>query len=300
MFLHINTHISLFHITYTYTTYTPQDDAMIKNMYESYIYVCTFVHIYHRRHVHIICVLHTSTYTWFICGMHAHTYRFVCGIHIHTYEHTYNPYTYLSHTPHTHDIYVVYMYIHTDLYVVNMYIHTIMYVVCKHIHTNIHTTLIDITHMYMGWLWLVGSIKLNVSFAKEPNKRDNILQKRPRMLYHIYATCIPHIYHIYTTYIPHVYHIYTTYTSHIYITYICIQDDTMIKNKQNRSMTLFMSKFLLAAKMVLTHTHPQACTHTHIHTHTHTHTHTCARIHARMYTHWHAREHRTCVWGGFD
>ena len=30
----------------------------------------------------------------------------------------------------------------------------------------------------MGWLWLVGSIKLWVSFAKEPYKRDDILQKR--------------------------------------------------------------------------------------------------------------------------
>jgi len=31
----------------------------------------------------------------------------------------------------------------------------------------------------MGWIWLVGSIKLMVSFAKEPYKRDDILQKRP-------------------------------------------------------------------------------------------------------------------------
>jgi len=31
----------------------------------------------------------------------------------------------------------------------------------------------------MGWLWLVGSIKLQVSFAKEPYKRNHILQKRP-------------------------------------------------------------------------------------------------------------------------
>ena len=31
----------------------------------------------------------------------------------------------------------------------------------------------------MGWLWLVGSIKLYVTFAKEPYKRDHILQKRP-------------------------------------------------------------------------------------------------------------------------
>jgi len=34
----------------------------------------------------------------------------------------------------------------------------------------------------MGWLRLVGSIKLYVSGAKEPCRRDNILQKRPIML----------------------------------------------------------------------------------------------------------------------
>jgi len=34
----------------------------------------------------------------------------------------------------------------------------------------------------MGWLWLVGSIKLQVSFAKEPYKIDDILQKRPIIL----------------------------------------------------------------------------------------------------------------------
>ena len=31
----------------------------------------------------------------------------------------------------------------------------------------------------MGWLQLVGPLKLQVSFAKEPYKRDYILQKRP-------------------------------------------------------------------------------------------------------------------------
>ena len=33
--------------------------------------------------------------------------------------------------------------------------------------------------LHMGWLWLAGSIKLLVSFAKEPYKRDDTLQKRP-------------------------------------------------------------------------------------------------------------------------
>jgi len=35
------------------------------------------------------------------------------------------------------------------------------------------------THMW--WLRLVGSLKLYVSFAKKPYKRDNILQKRPEI-----------------------------------------------------------------------------------------------------------------------
>jgi len=34
----------------------------------------------------------------------------------------------------------------------------------------------------MGWLQLVGSLKLEVSFAKEPYKRDYILHKRPIVL----------------------------------------------------------------------------------------------------------------------
>jgi len=35
---------------------------------------------------------------------------------------------------------------------------------------------------FMGWLRLVGSLKLKVSFAKEPFTGDSILQKRPRTL----------------------------------------------------------------------------------------------------------------------
>ena len=40
-----------------------------------------------------------------------------------------------------------------------------------------HSYLRDAT--FMGWLRLAGSIKLQVSFAKEPYERDDILQKRP-------------------------------------------------------------------------------------------------------------------------
>ena len=45
----------------------------------------------------------------------------------------------------------------------------------------------------MGWLRLVGSIKLQVSFAKEPYKRDNILPKRPIVLSILLTVATPYI-----------------------------------------------------------------------------------------------------------
>ena len=41
---------------------------------------------------------------------------------------------------------------------------------------------VEMTWYDMGWLRLVGSLKLQVSFAKEPYTRDDILQKRPIIL----------------------------------------------------------------------------------------------------------------------
>jgi len=75
-----------------------------------------------------------------------------------------------------------------------------------HIHTNTryihictHTvppiyTLYAHTHMHMGWLRLVGSLKLYVTFAKEPYKRDDILQKRPIILRSLLIVATPYQY----------------------------------------------------------------------------------------------------------
>jgi len=52
--------------------------------------------------------------------------------------------------------------------------------------------------MDMRWLRFVGSLKSEVSFAKEPYKRDDILQKRPIILGSLLIIATPpHIY-IYT------------------------------------------------------------------------------------------------------
>jgi len=43
----------------------------------------------------------------------------------------------------------------------------------------------------MGWLRIVGSLKLQVSFGKEPYTRDYILQKRPIMLRSLLLVATP-------------------------------------------------------------------------------------------------------------
>ena len=44
----------------------------------------------------------------------------------------------------------------------------------------------------MGWLRLVGSLKLLVSFAKEPYNNDYILQKRPIILRSLLIVATPY------------------------------------------------------------------------------------------------------------
>ena len=51
---------------------------------------------------------------------------------------------------------------------------------------SFHLAFLQIAPRDAGWLQLVGSLKLQVSFAKEPYKRDDILQKRPMILKNYY------------------------------------------------------------------------------------------------------------------
>jgi len=48
---------------------------------------------------------------------------------------------------------------------------------------------------HMWWLRLVGSLNLCVSFAKEPYKRDKILQKRPIILSILLIVATPYVWH---------------------------------------------------------------------------------------------------------
>jgi len=46
----------------------------------------------------------------------------------------------------------------------------------------------------MGWLRLVGSLKLQASFAKEPYQKDDILQKRPILLRSLLIVATSYLY----------------------------------------------------------------------------------------------------------
>jgi len=57
--------------------------------------------------------------------------------------------------------------------------------------THMSSTRIYIRHG-MGWLWLVGSLKLQVSFAKEPYNTDDTLQKKPIILRRLLIVATPY------------------------------------------------------------------------------------------------------------
>jgi len=64
----------------------------------------------------------------------------------------------------------------------------------------------DLAHSDMGWLQWAGSLKSKVSFAKEPCKRDYILQKRPIIWRSLLVVATP----------------YVTWLIHMYYSHVCV------------------------------------------------------------------------------
>jgi len=63
-------------------------------------------------------------------------------------------------------------------------------IVYRAISIYIHIT--QRMRLVMGWLRLVGSLELQVFFAKEPYKRDDILQERPIILKSLLIVATPY------------------------------------------------------------------------------------------------------------
>jgi len=89
-----------------------------------------------------------------------------------------------------------YVYLHTLSHTL-VHTHTL-----SHTHTNTQThqrTHEQIRHLShsccipMGWLRSVASLKLYVSFAKEPYKQDCILQKRPIIVRSLLIVATPYV-----------------------------------------------------------------------------------------------------------
>jgi len=133
-------------------------------------YTCTRISFYRCSHTCIHratpCIhSHTCTGVAARVNTEQHLYTQLCVVPLlraqsDTYIHTATP-VYTQQHLYTHS---------------NTCIHTATPVYTQqHLYNNY----VSLAHIHMGWLRLVGSLKLYVSFAKEPYKRGHILQKRP-------------------------------------------------------------------------------------------------------------------------
>jgi len=129
----------------------------------------------------------------------------------------------------------------------------------------------------MGWLRLVGSLKLQVSFAKEPFKRDHILQKGPMILRSLLIVATP--YHTWS-HIPQTHTRTCTRTQHAHAR-TCTRTWTRARTHSH----LHYNSTLACS--------PPPSTHARIHVHIHARTH--ARTRARTRTYMHANAHISTV-----
>jgi len=155
-----------------------------------YVYVYTHVNIY----VHIYTYIHICTYVYTYICIYIHTCTciyvniYICTYITYTCIHIYI-YIYIQHLPpnisdtctYKSDwmcefldlnmkIYKWQVFIQISMYVDLTHIHACKYIAYPHIQIFFSPIMWQVLIQYtcMGWLWLVGSIKLQVSFAKEP------------------------------------------------------------------------------------------------------------------------------------
>jgi len=126
---------------------------------------------------------HTSTHIWWnLPQSYTHTHKLThTHAHIHIFDDCISPRAF--HSIHTHTLSLFLSLSHTHTHALT---HT--YVLT---HTYKLVKMRQTPYLYMGWLPLVGSLQLQVSFAKEPYKRDDILQKRPRILRSLLIVATP-------------------------------------------------------------------------------------------------------------
>jgi len=165
--------------------------------------IMTLNFIRDRTHVYILPICKTRAnvqqriYTRAYClyKMHTAPYIEVYTSHVYIVEQIHDSYTFRN-------TWVVYVFdnvksicpvdsIHMYITLSNRY--TTLYI--EQIHDSIYTYILHTyapSNICMEWLRWVGSLKWWVSFAKEPYKRDYILQKRPIILRSLLIVATPY------------------------------------------------------------------------------------------------------------
>ena len=166
----------------------------------------------------------------------------------------------------------------------------------------------------MRWLRFVGSLKFQVSFAKEPYTRDNILQKRPIIWWSLLIEP-PHMRIsafqpwecdlMFTVLMSHVTRMNESCLTYAYVMcHMCVSHAAHVNSTHHTHDTLTSRVAYVPSPCrthehtwahMSTHTHTQTWAHmsTHISTHEHAHTHmsTHEHTHTHMSTHEHTHTH---------
>jgi len=179
----------------------------------TYTYIYLYMYIYEYIHINIDIDIHAYTYTY----IYIYVYVYICiyiyiFIHIHINICKYI-YKYIC-------IINVYAYAYIWRTIIFVFCRSYWYLTCTQkapfgicgpapsrmgcrVWAIILLNYTCVTHLsicvawhthiiaHMGWLRFVGSLKFQVSFAKESYKRDDILQKRPIILRSLLIAATP-------------------------------------------------------------------------------------------------------------
>ena len=160
--------------------------------YYSYM-ICTS-YIYRVYHPYMIYTSYITT-IWYMCRYTLCIYMMYISYMSDIFSSGVDYHDTCTHSIYITNIYISLIYIHHScimcthsIYIQSVYRHATFLPLYAYHHSIIHETCVLFT---MGWLRLVGSLKLQVSFAKEPYKRDDILQKRPIILRSLLIVATP-------------------------------------------------------------------------------------------------------------
>jgi len=134
-----------------------------------------------RYHAFVLIVIVTVVCVYMNMYIYVYTYWSTC-VCIHIYIYLYMLFLGVGRY---HTFFLIVIIMHTPI--------CDMWCVVKPPHQPMSTKTALFFVFAMGWLWLVGSLKLQVSFAKEPYKRVDFLQKRPIFLRSLLIAAIPYI-----------------------------------------------------------------------------------------------------------